>query len=88
MTEDELREIEDRASKATVGPWVSTECANGGRLLKRGKESLPDRHPQSSLQVVPSDDATFIAHARADVPTLLAEIRRLKALLDDNFGGR
>jgi hypothetical protein len=33
-------------------------------------------------------DATFIAHARADVPDLLAEVRRLRALLAGRAEGR
>ena len=33
--------------------------------------------------VSPTADAAFIAHARADVPDLVAEVRRLQARIDD-----
>jgi hypothetical protein len=36
---------------------------------------------------VPDDDQDFIAHARQDVPRLLAEVRRLRALLGDERAG-
>jgi len=32
------------------------------------------------------DDQDFIAHARQDLPRLLAEVRRLRALLADRGG--
>ena len=106
MTEDELREIEERANAATAGPWVQSGetwdgDATGGVWVRLNGGSTDDvydgvafvsrwedRGKPDHAQSQDFQDAAFIAHARADVPTLVAEIRRLKALLDDNFGGK
>lgn len=81
MTEQELKEIEERANKATPGPW-------------RVDESLPNvyiRHdgigwPIASMFHTANgpwkENAEFIAHARTDIPALLADNERLRAELD------
>lgn len=82
MTEDELKAIEARAEAATPGPWETGE-----------EVSYPGRcagiWPQGDTwNIVTTDcgvygpelvDAVFIAHARTDVPALIAEVRRLRA---------
>jgi len=86
MTESELQAIEARAEAATEGPWniegdepkhlalsgwsASMWSAGSGYqvLLHRGTSWQPKR-----------SDFEFIAHARTDIPALLAEVRRLRA---------
>ncbi len=93
MTEEQLREIEARAAAATPGPWhplpshasafenpvtgelVSTVVAlavcdtDGDPVQNGGAEGTPN--------------AVFIAHAREDVPALIAEVRRLMKALEE-----
>lgn len=74
MDEAKLQEIEARANAATPGPWyagnghpyVTTERMGFGIVVARALEG---------------NDCTFIAHARTDVPVLIAEVRRLTAAL-------
>lgn len=77
----QLREIREREAKATAGPWeyekekqaagralvmlFETVKADGVRLLRFSHENG-------------EPDAKFIAHARADVPYLLARVDSLK----------
>jgi len=84
MTDLDLDAIQARADAATDGPWTlhrtSTLYINGhtGYYLRR------DDQPGQifPLTCLPGD-AEFIAHARQDVPDLVAEIRRLRAELAD-----
>ncbi len=77
MTLD-LDAIEARVEAATEGPW--TVGANAGcgccRWIRQGDEDGP--------QICNADDRgddQFIAHARTDVPALVAEVRRLREAL-------
>lgn len=68
-------------TKFTPGPWSVEKCSHGGGILKRGDG--PDRqtrHPQSSLQIVPIEDARLIASA----PELLEALVDLVAQVNDN----
>jgi hypothetical protein len=77
-TEQQLAEIEARANAATTGPW----CTDGAEIY-RGTEYEPGISQWVGETCRPDEsdggraDATFAAAARTDVPTLLAEIRRL-----------
>jgi hypothetical protein len=71
MTDDELKVIEARANAAAPGPW------------RRDMDVVRDA--EDFMIVGPDEryteqDADFIAAARTDVPTLVAEVRRLRAL--------
>jgi hypothetical protein len=87
MTEQELLTIEERASKASPGPWThglemeppdpGIEAAGGGCVAfvqVHGNINTVVRTGEEFSH----DDARFIAHAREDIPALIAEIRRLK----------
>lgn len=91
LTEQELAEIEERVNAATPGPWEI--CANPFDGSDDYNESwcpveLP--HPYIEAHVTMHDRhldrykkegvaiAQFIAHARTDVPALIAEVRRLR----------
>lgn len=86
MTLAELDEIEARAKAATEGPW--TVETRAGRLS--GEQLLVIQSQKrlwvSEIDVSGDDkggpsDALFIAAARADVPALVDEVRRLRAEL-------
>ena len=78
MTEQELNEIRKRCKKATEGPWwdesgvIHCDCADPRgphiAVMQSGNETR---------------DASFITHAREDIPDLLAEIDRLRAELSE-----
>ncbi len=79
MTDDELDAIEARANAATPGPWLPSLDTWPPRRLDGSPRLSEITH---SLGMFPGDMA-FIAAARTDVPALIAEIRRLRALLDN-----
>jgi hypothetical protein len=72
VTEQELKEIEARANAATKGPWVNEKDANGFEIWVA--------HPNDGLvaDALTLPDTEFIAHARQDIPKLIAEVRRLR----------
>lgn len=78
MTEEELEEIEKRANAATEGPWEVVPDPDKPYLDKvvRHYGHLTDLLAQCFHT---NGNATFIAHAREDVPALIAEVRRLRA---------
>lgn len=80
LADTELDAIDSRAAAATLGPWVATFLPNEyeSRVGPEGQPfiaSLPDLADSGT-------DATFIAQARTDVPALVAEVRRLRALIE------
>jgi len=72
MTKQELNEIEARANAATDGPWMSVDSFIG----------VEDAEDQAIGETGRDKDAVFIAHARTDVPALIAEVRRLQGELE------
>ena len=96
MTDDELQAIEARASAATPGPWRSDDQVVGwmggtqpGVAVRNQDGNVRDavamvvdmRAAEISGSLRPIEDAAFIAAARMDVPALVAEVRRLRALI-------
>lgn len=90
--EQRLREIEERVSKATPGPWRAVcEATAEETACGRDVYSLtgPEWVEEGDYSFFGEHDAQFIAHARDDVPWLLSllrereeEIRRLRTLLE------
>jgi len=84
MTEEQLEAIRKRAEKATEGPWFHT----GYHVAT--KPGISGGYPPNSASICETfdgeyiennngiNDASFIAHAREDIPKLLAEIDRLR----------
>lgn len=85
MTPEQLAAIKARADKATAGPWevndnrvarpypfftfcVALTDDNGVRYYVRSTPEVGSAE----------DDFAFIAHARTDVPALVAEVERLR----------
>lgn len=91
-----LDAIERRANAATPGPWhaeatedpqeraISNKIGDSrigysaweGLAIAYGADDMPDEGA-----LVAADNAKFIAHARTDIPALIAVIRRLHAEL-------
>ncbi len=72
-----IEAIKARTDAATPGPWVPSydECGDSWEVLV-GNKAL-------ARVIRFSTDAEFIAHARKDIPALLAEVERLNKLNDD-----
>ncbi len=97
MDEQRLQDIEKRVNAATKGPWhiwsggsyVSIGHARPSEVLEKRLGSIhPYRDQQAGRDLGPGNhvyqwhhDYAFIAEARQDVPDLLAEVRRLQALV-------
>lgn len=78
MTDEELQEIERRASEALPGPWPY-------RSTERGFEnSVGFVFPNDAIEREENVGGSmeFICEAREDVPALAAEVRRLRTELD------
>jgi len=96
MTEQELQAIEQRANGATAGPWKAemgqvlywsprpTKAKpNAGYTHTLMRAEQTDYASGEFFAVVDDTDATFISHARTDVPALVAEVRRLRGALQN-----
>ena len=85
LTEKQLKEIEERASKATPGPWtldINYLVGFPPKTRPTG-ESIMLLEETCRAGSAEADDANmeFIAHAREDVPALLEEVKRLQEAL-------
>ena len=90
IPDQELDEIEQRAHAASPAPWEAfieaRDHTAGEDFIRIGgfDDAQPDMYIQHYLGAtsvrVPATDLDFIAHARQDIPRLVAEIRRLRAL--------
>lgn len=88
MNESKLAEIEARAKSAQAGPWLvcaAEDAADGLPVAFFGRGAGP-KDVAVRANAPPSgtadDDAAFVAHAREDVPALVAEVRRLRAQVE------
>jgi hypothetical protein len=85
LEDEELEAIRQRFEKATPGPWRSfvegRDHTSGSSFIKTGNDGRRGNDIELSGATVADQD--FIAHARQDIPLLLAEIARLKATEDD-----
>jgi hypothetical protein len=83
MNDKQFKEIEARCKEAALGPWVSyvegRDHGSGSNFIMTGPEGARGEDIELSGATVADQD--FIAHARQDIPELLDEVRRLKALL-------
>ncbi len=95
MTEAEVQAIYERCESATPGPWrVKVTEIHMAPLIVSGE---PDDTDQTVICTLNpplgnrrfAEDASFIAHARSDVPALVAEVdrqRRQVAWLQEQAG--
>jgi len=70
-----IDEIERRANAATPGPWKY--CSGSGAIEGVNTLIVRGAWPNSG---------PFIARARADVPALIAEVRRLREVIHGMIG--
>ena len=75
---DRLDEIQARVEAATPGPW---EWDSDLCVMLAGYEG---QDPVVGVRLSPrSFDADFIAHSREDVPFLLAEVTKFRAIIEE-----
>ena len=80
---DRLDQIDARAAAATRGPWEETASLDpDGR--RSNHVTGPGDYDVCEVPRTPqgSEDSFFIAHARQDVPALVAALRAVLAELD------
>lgn len=91
-TERRLREIQERAEKATEGPWYAHHCgyhkedpgsacgiATDPREDFEGyADIVGDRAYDECHHPMTEEDAQFVAHAREDIPFLLQLVKKLQ----------
>jgi hypothetical protein len=77
IPELDLGAIKARADAATPGPWEAGErCVWQAGMLNTAEIAVDCEHGNGGIQR--HVDAEFVAHARTDVPALLAEVKRLR----------
>lgn len=83
ISSEELDAMEARASAATPAPWVTNFGVHGDPIIH--EEGAPRTGEVARISPAPGDygknNAVFIAHARADVPKLVARVRFLEAVV-------
>ncbi|WP_207220962.1 hypothetical protein [Streptomyces albidoflavus] len=81
LSAEYLAWIAARAEAATAGPW----CTDGAEIYQGDEYAWDAFWVGETCRADEADggllDAAFIAHARSDVPALLAEVERLRAEL-------
>lgn len=85
LSNDHIAEIEASANAATPGPWEWSEEDN---WLVSGSKSIlkPTVYSECARTgirnygriIVSEDNKRFIAHARGNIPALIAEVKRLR----------
>lgn len=93
MTALDLDAIEAREKATTPGPWVHDETdgigcdvwTQGETVMGGTVHTTDDGYPRGDYN--PVEDALFIAHAKQDIPALVAEVRRLREVLADADAG-
>lgn len=86
--QDRLSEIEERANKATPGPW---ETSPGGDICTPKKvrinEEIPEMYVKQIIELPLSDqgrlDRNFIAASRTDIPKLVKIVRSVERTLKE-----
>lgn len=93
MPDDDFADVRERVGRASPGPWETTvdKCwgdAWTGLSIQRVSESADSDIAHACCEPLDDADATFIAHARTDIPRLLkaldearGEVERLRALV-------
>lgn len=86
MNQEQLNAIKERVSKATSGPWlVAYDTDDRDHVIDIWFNREDNGHAEihdNSFGNAPYN-ARFIAHAREDVPALVAEVERLRTLIKE-----
>jgi hypothetical protein len=78
MSEDEIARLEALCAAASPAPWISFV---EGREHDSGSSFIQTPAGDIELSGATTSDQDFIAAARSGVPSLVAEVRRLRRLL-------
>jgi hypothetical protein len=84
LTDAELDAIKARVVAASKAPWQSfvegRDHTSGDNFIRVGglEDDEPDVYGSRDTGPASVADQDFIAHARQDIPRLLAEVRRLR----------
>jgi len=79
---DDCAAIEARANAATEGPWYVDDAEQTVRAREYAGEIVYDRSAEHSSEWADfKPTAEFIAHARTDIPALLAMAREQRAVI-------
>lgn len=80
LSAQELDEIQARCDQASLGPWKAMiegrDHTSGSSFIRVGPPSA--RREDMEVTGATSEDVDLIAHARQDIPRLIAEVRRLR----------
>ncbi|MCF6347845.1 MAG: hypothetical protein L3J20_06055 [Flavobacteriaceae bacterium] len=83
ITEEKLKEIENRCKYSTHGPWKAyiegRDHDSGSHFIMTGGED--NRGEGFEIDGARVDDYDFIANAKQDIPALIKEVRRLRSLI-------
>ncbi len=77
LTNTEIDAIRKRAEEATEGPWWASE---GLYVVNNLTGDSYEWDADFVAETERESDADFIAHAREDIPKLLAEIERISSV--------
>lgn len=85
MTDLDLDAIQARADAATPGPWEFDDEVLGVWTAADGAlgGGICDPHDEYARGLNhPLENMRFVAHARQDIPLLVAEVRRLRKIIE------
>jgi hypothetical protein len=91
LLDTDISDIEQRLFAATSGNWYAIiegrDQTSGSSFIMTNVENANDTHNPNRgedlyLIGATTADMDFIAHARQDIPRLLAEIQRLKIIIN------
>jgi hypothetical protein len=90
VTIEELDMIDAVANRATPGPWTAfieeVQPIGGPSMIWVGGDDDPDMYLWLGTKIASAGDVNFVAHAREDVPALVAAIKaRLQGTSEQNF---
>lgn len=87
MNDEEIATIERRANDATEGPWRAAayrptpDSPGSYNTVIASDANICGLHDGGQTRESIDANAHFIAHAREDIPALVAEVRHLRTLL-------
>jgi len=86
ISKERLEKIKARAESATSGVWdvfsISSSDGTSQRLfVKTNNGPIDLAHIPKEWALVNPSNAYFLAHARTDVPDLVAEVERLRSVI-------
>ena len=84
LSETELAQMQVRADEATPPPWVTHDYPYVVSMFQDQKRMVADCSPHTNTKIyyeTCQHNADFMANARQDIPRLVKEVYRLRALL-------